>query len=181
MLRAAVSAALGGGAVGAATTIGSTPARAAVEEMTIRGTSRELTTTSIEAVPVQAVVEWAYEVPESPTGGTLTLAAGAGDASPSPVAEQAIETPFQSNDGTTDLTADLLSETALDAQTLVPARGETAHREITVQVRLEVVADDRVLARAVGRDTATLRVSRPAYNASRHADMAVDGEVRIVV
>jgi hypothetical protein len=179
LLRAS-AAAVGGGAAtaGLVSLAGDSEAQTALT-LSIDGDEATLGPEgAIAAVPLDAEIEWAYELPDSASPSTVVVELAAGVDSVSPVASAQSAELFTSAEGSESFDVDLLGE-AVDADELAPDSGATRETELTVEARLRVEdASGEALARETASDTATLTVTRER-SASDYGEVGGSGSVTI--
>jgi hypothetical protein len=169
LLRAGAAATAGGLATAAGLAVGSEPADAqASTTLDVAGDSVVLDGSSIAAVRLTLDVDWSYDLPadRQPESVSLTIAAGEADSELTPVAEAESAQLFVEASGSESFDVGLLSEGALDAESLTPDSGSRA-TDVTVEARFTVEnGSGTVLARDTATDTATLAVEKAAIDAS---------------
>jgi len=180
LLRASAAAVGGSAATVAGVRLASEDARAqAALTLSIDGDEATLGPDgAIAAVPLDAEIEWAYELPDSAAPSTVVveLAAGVEDVSVVDSAQSAEL--FTSAEGSESFDVDLLSD-AVAADELAPASGATRETTLTVEARLRVEdASGEALARETASDTATLEVTRER-SASDYGAVGGSGSVTI--
>jgi len=140
LLRAGAAATAGGLATAAGLAVGSEPADAqASTTLDVAGDSVVLDGSSIAAVQLTLDVEWAYDLPSDrqPESVTVEIAAGPSDGGLTTVADAESAQLFVEASGSESFDVDLLSEGALDAESLTPDSGSRA-TDVTSAARRDI-------------------------------------------
>jgi hypothetical protein len=176
---------LTGGVAGALATTDAQPAAAqATTSLAIDGDDTTIRTGSLTHVWLNAAVGWSYAVPsgENPKTAELELLAGTDPDALSVVASHSEDAAFLESSGEQQFEIDLLDE-VLTADGLVPDEGGTTTKTtVHVAVRFRVLdGSGSVIAAADASDTATLAVTKSAYDPQEYGEMSGSGELTLVV
>jgi hypothetical protein len=182
LLRAGAAATAGGLATAAGLAVGSEPADAqASTTLDVAGDSVVLDGSSIAAVRLTLDVDWSYDLPadRQPESVTVEIAAGPSDGQLTPVADAESAQLFVEASGSESFDVGLLSEGALDAESLTPDSGSRA-TDVTVEATFEVAnGSGTVLARDTATDTATLDVTKESIDPNEYGSVGGSGALSI--
>lgn len=176
---------LSGGVAGAllASSTDTATAAAADASLSVTGDEIEVRENRIAAVWLTVDVDWSYEIPseESPSYLELTLLAGSGPDDMTTVATDESEQYFLEMSDSESFEVDLLEADVLESDDLVPGEGgEITDTEVHLGVEMRLYdKNDLVIAADSQTDTATIAVTKSAYNPDEYGSVSGSGELTV--